>query len=46
MMISKYSSGVQYASDFRNTEKRKLISNSQWNILLHSLHRVTRNRQV
>ena len=43
MIVSKYSSGVQYGLDFRNAEKRKPISNSQWNILLHFLHSVTKN---
>ena len=46
MIVSKYSSGMQYAPDFKNAEKRKLISNSQWNMLMHSLNRVTKNGQV
>ena len=46
MIVSKYSSGVQYTPNFRNAEKRRLISNSQWNILVHSLNSVTKNGQV
>ena len=30
MIVSNYISRVQYAPDFGNTEKGKLISNSQW----------------
>ena len=46
MIVSNYISRVQYAPDFGNTEKGKLISNSQWDILLHSLHSFTRNEQA
>ena len=46
MIVSDYIFRVQYAPDFGNMEKGKLISNSQWNILLHSLHSFTRNEQA